>query len=65
MTEFGNVHANGARQNGASFSITLPHRESTTIAVRLIPDEAFEDGSFAAQFAKMTTSYHDWIGSCT
>ncbi|HEY83124.1 MAG TPA: amylo-alpha-1,6-glucosidase [Dehalococcoidia bacterium] len=52
-------------QDGALFSFSLGHRESANIRVTISPDGAQDGAHFPTEFKKLTTSYQDWLRSCT
>ncbi|MFQ6122786.1 MAG: glycogen debranching N-terminal domain-containing protein [Dehalococcoidales bacterium] len=51
--------------NGALFTISLGHRESTSITVTINPDGARRDTHFPKEFSKQTVSYREWLNSST
>lgn len=51
--------------NGALFTISLGHRDSASITVTINTDGEHGDGHFPSDFVKQTTSYRQWLNSCT
>ncbi len=51
--------------SGALFSISLGHRESTSITVTINTDGFRNNGHFHTDFDKLSASYHEWLSSCT
>ena len=51
--------------NGALFTISLGHRESTSITVTITLDGIQGNGHFPTEFKRQTTSYQEWLHSGT
>jgi len=51
--------------NGALFTVSLGHRESTNITVTMITDGIRGNGRFHGEFGRQTISYREWLHSGT